>query len=325
LTILVLSLSFCGRAFAIGECGAQFLNMGVGARACGMGEAFTSIADDATAIYWNPAGLGKLEHIEVLAMQNFWLLDMSYQYAALAVPTRVGAFGLAGAYSSSGTIPKYENFLKTGEYAAYDAVATIAYGLDILRSGGGSSGAESRMFQSPGMIGRPSDEWELRPSGEPASSGSSGSSVYLGLGLGGKFIKQKIENEDAMGFAGDAGLLCRLGLFSIGLAVQNIGTGVKFIDQADPLPMNIKAGMAARFGPVLLAVDVYKPRDNGYRVNVGAEGVILNVLALRAGYCTANSFTAGGGVTWKTVSVDYAFVPYKVIDATHRISVGVRF
>ncbi|MBU1486934.1 hypothetical protein KKH56_02640 [bacterium] len=48
------------------------------------GEAFVGVADDATAIYWNPAGLTQIKSVELLGMQNFYLMDMGYQYVAAA-------------------------------------------------------------------------------------------------------------------------------------------------------------------------------------------------------------------------------------------------
>jgi hypothetical protein len=280
LSYIVVLVLPANTAFAVGESGAQFLKMGVGARACAMGEAFAAVADDPSATYWNPAGLRKLERTEVLGMQNFWLLDMSYQYVAAAVPSRFGSFGVAAAYSSSGKIPRYEEFRKVGEYSAYDAAGTIGYANHVAR---------------------------------------------LDYGASLKLIQQAIDTVSATGFAADLGLLYDFGMLSAGLAVQNIGPSIKFIEKADPLPLNVKAGLAAKVGPLILAVDANKPRDNSFRLNVGAEGVVLGLLALRAGYNTANSFAAGGGVTWKMVSVDYAFVPYQEIDATHRISARVRF
>jgi hypothetical protein len=277
---LWLAASIPSAALAVGECGAQFLKMGVGARACAMGEAFAAVADDASATYWNAAGLRQLKKVEVLAMQNFWLLDMSYQYVAVAVPSPVGVFGVAAAYSSSGKIPRYEGFRKVGEYSAYDAAGTVAYVNRVAK---------------------------------------------LNYGASVKLLQQAIDTISATGFAADIGLLYDFGKLSAGLSVQNVGPSIRFIEKADPLPLNVKAGLAAKFGAVVLAADVNKARDNSFRLNVGAEGVVLGVLALRAGYNTSNSFTAGGGVTWRMVSVDYAFVPYKEIDATHRISARVRF
>ncbi len=285
----LLAIGFPTVVFAVGETGAQFLKVGVGAKACAMGEAFVAVADDATAIYWNPAGLKQLSGIEVLAMQNFWLLDMGYQYAALALPTPLGAFGLAGAYSSSGTIPRYEEFRKTGEYSAYDAAGTAAFAGRV-----------------PGLV-----------------------LGTLDFGLALKYLQQQIDTFQTRGLAGDLGVLYQLPVpvvgIKVGLAVQNVGTSMKFIEQADPLPLNIKAGVGARLGPVTLAVDANKPRDNAVWFGVGGEFNLMEYLFLRGGFNTARSWSVGLGAKYGLAGVDYAFVPYKEIDATHRISVRVRF
>jgi hypothetical protein len=59
--------------------------------------------------------------------QNFWLLDMTHQYLAGAIKTRVGSLGASIYYSSSGDIPKIEEFVLVGEYDAYDAALSVAY------------------------------------------------------------------------------------------------------------------------------------------------------------------------------------------------------
>src|SRR5437868_6492711 len=63
-----------------GTSGGQFLRVGVGARAPGMGGAFSPVADDATAIYWNPAGLAMLEKKEVSVSYNAYFKDTSSQF-----------------------------------------------------------------------------------------------------------------------------------------------------------------------------------------------------------------------------------------------------
>jgi len=282
--VFVLGMLSCRGAYAMGEAGAQFLEMGVGSRACAMGEAFAAVSDDATAIYWNSAGLTQIESPEITAMQNFWLADMSYQYVALVVPSRLGSLGVAVAYSSSGEIPKYENFQHTGEYTAYDAAGTLAYARKLAG--------------------------------------------FMSYGVSIKFIQQKIEEESASGFAGDMGLLCTpeiLHGLKLGVAVQNMGSGIKFIEKSDPLPLNVRAGVAYRMGPLLLASDINKPRDNDVHLGIGGEFVVRDVLAVRVGYNSANSYSAGIGLTWRKVSVDYAYVPYEHIGDTHRISARVRF
>ena len=68
--IIILLLLSPSRSFADGDAGqaGEFLRYGVGARALGMGRAFTAVADDATAIYWNPGGLIGLEDYRVDGM-----------------------------------------------------------------------------------------------------------------------------------------------------------------------------------------------------------------------------------------------------------------
>jgi hypothetical protein len=282
LALLVVFFQIC--AHAAGEAGAQFLNIGVGSKACSMGDAFAALADDPSAIYWNPAGIAQMSCIEVMGMHSFWLLDISYQYVAAVLPSRYGAFGTAISYSSSGSIPKYENFEKKGEYTAYDAAGTVAY---------------ANTFKEM---------------------------VSYGMGL--KAIYQKIENETATGFAVDLGVLVTPELVKGlrgGLSVQNLGTGMRFIAEEDPLPLNLKGGLAYGTGPVSLSLDVNQPWYDDLRVNGGAEVSVGDILALRVGYNTANSYSAGAGFTWQRVSIDYAFVPYEDIDNTHQLSARLRF
>ena len=127
LVIFSTLIIFTSNINATGESGAQFLKIGIGARACAMGGAYTGIADDATSIYWNPAGLTQIDNFELSAMQHFWLLDMSYQNLSAVLPSKYGDFGMSISYSSSGEIPNYENFEKLGTYTAYDMAVTLAY------------------------------------------------------------------------------------------------------------------------------------------------------------------------------------------------------
>ena len=79
----------------VGTSSAAFLKIGVGARALGMGEAVATQAEDATAMFWNPAGLAKIERMQILLNHYDYLADMSFEFAGIAIPVRnVGSFGL---------------------------------------------------------------------------------------------------------------------------------------------------------------------------------------------------------------------------------------
>ena len=88
--LAVYSLAIAHPVLAAGDPGttvADFLNIGIGARASGMGGAFTGLADDASAIYWNPGGLTQLQRPETMGMYTVWLADTSYQFVGGAGPT----------------------------------------------------------------------------------------------------------------------------------------------------------------------------------------------------------------------------------------------
>jgi hypothetical protein len=150
----------------------------------------------------------------------------------------------------------------------------------------------------------------------------------LSLGMGLKFIQQKIEEEEASSYAADLGLMYEVDFvrgMTIGITVQNLGPDIQFLEQEDPLPFNVKGGLAYRAGPLLLASDVNSPKDNDISLNFGGEFLISNILAFRAGYNSANTYTAGLGLTLNLLSFEYAYVPFEDIEDTHRIAVGLEF
>lgn len=101
-TILILALLLvaAGRSPAaditkVGTTAAKFLAIGAGSRAVAMGGAFVATADDATAMYWNVAGLAQLERPELLVNHTRWLADINYTYMGLVLPMgSMGTFGV---------------------------------------------------------------------------------------------------------------------------------------------------------------------------------------------------------------------------------------
>src|SRR5262249_47352684 len=98
---LWIAMSAASRAWAfgsdeVGTSGAAFLKIGPGARPAAMGEAFTGVADDIHAIYYNPAGLALLKKPELTAMHMQWFQSINYEFAAFAYPTeKYGTWGFA--------------------------------------------------------------------------------------------------------------------------------------------------------------------------------------------------------------------------------------
>lgn len=102
LALLGISLLPAGAFAAPGETGFAFLKLGVGARAMGLGSAYVALADDPTALYWNPAGLAAAEGAQLTAMHNEWIQDFRQEFAAVSGQLGRGAFGLgmSGFYTS---------------------------------------------------------------------------------------------------------------------------------------------------------------------------------------------------------------------------------
>jgi len=125
---LVLGQTFSAYASGPGTTAANFLKIAVGARASAMGEAFTALTDDGTSIYWNPAGLTKLDNRELLVMYNISYQNIDQGYLSLASPLARGTIGVGINYVHIGGIEGTDeqgNF--TGDFSASDFQASLAY------------------------------------------------------------------------------------------------------------------------------------------------------------------------------------------------------
>ncbi|MFH2070689.1 MAG: PorV/PorQ family protein [Elusimicrobiota bacterium] len=285
---------------------ASFLKIGVGARNIGMGET-GSISEDVNGVYWNPAGIASLKEKEISFMHAAWLEQINYEHLAFAMPMGAGAIGAAVNYLSMSPMATYDKDgvkIENETFTANDLAVTLSYGKSFSLSNARDMG--------------------------------------LNIGVNLKYVSSSIEKESAAALASDIGSQIKLknGKIKFGLAVQNIGSGMKFKNETDPLPFNIKLGsaytlMAGPSSPLLLAIDVNIPADNDARVNLGVEFIQkFGPLRLspRVGYKTntrglegLSGLTAGMGFNINTYCLDYAFVPYGLLGDTHRVSLSVKF
>lgn len=201
------------------EAGVIFLNIAPGARPTGMGEAFVAIADDATATYWNPAGLGFQEGKEVTLMHVKWLPgfkfdDMYYEF--LAYKHYVEDLGTIGGNVTFFYLGEMQRTGPTGEdlgtFNTYETAVTLSYGTDLSEEL--AVGVNTKFIYS-----HLSDQG----AGEEKGSGT-GHSVAVDLGV------LYLPTEE----------------LSLGLNLSNLGPKISYIDyeQADPLPTNLKLGFA---------------------------------------------------------------------------------
>ncbi|MEW6095499.1 MAG: PorV/PorQ family protein [bacterium] len=160
----------------------------------------------------------------------------------------------------------------------------------------------------------------------------------LSAGINLKRIQSElVEEVKAKAFAMDVGALLLISEnLTFGVAGQNFGSDVKYREEKDPLPFNIRAGVSYKFllpdeNSILLGVDLVKPKGDDIKTHVGMEylGVERELnMYLRVGYefgYDTKDFTAGLGFVERGYSLDYAYLIRGDMNKNHYISVGVRF
>lgn len=167
---------------------------------------------------------------------------------------------------------------------------------------------------------------------------------HLALGSTLKLIKTELSSYSASGVAFDMGLLYSLNSFSIGLAVRNMGNGLKYIKEEDPLPLIAKAGIAYRYilqrtqNPMALVFtyDVVKDKQyEGIGFDTGLEFDYHDLIFARAGYQFKGDFSiqdnngisAGLGIKYRKIQADYGFKlsSSDLVSTTHSFAVTYRF
>lgn len=156
-----------------------------------------------------------------------------------------------------------------------------------------------------------------------------------------KYLKSEIGPYAAQTVAVDLGVRKEMPgrPLSLGFAVRNLGKGLKFLDQEDPLPLTFSAGASYRLAGVLgFALDVrHEPHGGQTSFSLGSEYAFLGSVALRAGY-GANTLTrgsrssgllgglgAGLGLRYRSLGFDYAFTPFGELGDVQRLSLSARF
>jgi hypothetical protein len=220
----LLALAVVAVAGASQNPGAVFLMIWPAARPTSMGGAFAAIADDASAIYYNPGGLAFMERTNATLMHCNWLpglyQGMYYEYAGLTHNLRDrGTVGGSVTYLTTGetdVINERNEFL--GRYTTFDVAVTGAYGYPVLPNLGAGVGAKFiYSFLVPDWV------WRVMPE--------------LGISRGGIGIT----------WALDAGLLYKpFDFLNVGLSLANAGPDISYTDtgEDDPLPWMLRAGVA---------------------------------------------------------------------------------
>lgn len=118
-----------------GTCGSQFLKLGVGARPVAMGGAYTAVADNADALFWNPAGLTQLPGFEGTLMLMTLFRNITYASGGVVFPTRRwGSFAGGGSFLTTTDMGRDELGEETYPFTNYDLAVAVGHGMNPTKS-----------------------------------------------------------------------------------------------------------------------------------------------------------------------------------------------
>jgi long-subunit fatty acid transport protein len=295
---------------------AQFLKIGIGSRALGMGASYVAVANDAEALYWNPAGISQFSKPALFFSHTEWLVDVKLEYAgAVYHLNSVNSIGAAITFLHTDEMKETTVFqpFGTGRYFNFsDFLVALSYARNMTEK--------------------------------------------FSFGLSVKFMQENLAELTMRSVLFDLGTYYKTGWKSIrfAVAVSNFGADMKpsgTIENTNLNNENIEISSFQSFSPptvfriglaweildnekhkVTNSVQLNHPNDNRENINLGLEYWWNDLFALRGGYVTARTeedFSVGFGIhapiTMADFRLDYAFSNFGRLGNVNRFSLQLLF
>ncbi len=306
----------------------SFLELGIGARALGMGGAQVALSNDATGFYWNPAGLAFLPNIQAATMYARLFNTLETQsYGSIAIPIFGGAtVSLAWMRLAVDDIPVY-NYEDNQAINAYQRIHGLAEPLTGEPGSFFSSADDAYIISFAKYV-----PWNLDLGWQYFEI-----PIDVGFGFNLKMIRQKLFENTGSGVGLDAGMIVRIGLNEIfsdphygdlafGINVQDFAnTQISWNTDSrhkDRIARNFKYGfsyiqpLSALNSQFTFSFDL-NSRYTG-SINLGMEYLYNSRFAVRFG-TNAGFVTAGAGIYLWKFHLDYAFQSHD-LGNSHRVS-----
>lgn len=320
-----------------GGAAVPFLLISPDARASGMGDIGTAIADDINAVFWNPGGLGYQTNTQVALSYSKWLpqfnADLFYSFGTYGqyIEAIDGTIAATLIFMNLGEFTRTnENGDALGKFRSNEFTIGVSYGTMISDDVG--AGVTMKYVQS-----------NLAPAGVGQAGAGVGISGAFDLGFLWKPKELSIFGENLDN------------VFSFGVNLQNVGPKMTYLNESDPLPSNLRLGIAAKlvedeFNDLTISADFSKllvRRDSlgsdpipqsfvtawgrgGLETGIGMEYIYDQVVALRGGYFTEpvaagarQYFTLGAGVEYDLFKLNFSYI--LTIEENHPLANTLRF
>jgi len=292
----------------VGISTAQFLKIGVGGRASALADAFIAISDDASALYWNPAGLVQFKDNQVLFSHNAWVVDINHDFlGAVYHLDEVNTFGVSLTSLSMDDMPVTTEFAPfgTGEYFGF---SDIAIGVSYARK-------MTDQFSFGGTI---------------------------------KYIEESLDKLKMRGVMIDLGTYYKTGLGSTRFAVTVSNFGAELAPDGEVVLVGSrKKSNWQSFAPptifrigfalepyqndehrVTTSIQLNHPNDNSENLVLGAEYAWKELFIIRGGYkfnVDEQNYSFGAGlhvpISFTEITIDYAFANFSRLGSAHRFSI----
>jgi len=287
----------------VGTFDGQFMKIPIGARATAMGGSFVAVADDASAVFWNPAGIARLSG-NILAVHHLnWVADINmtqgtYVFSLGFLPGML-AFNARSLYMDD--MERTTVYNPNGDGTYFDA-GYSSFGLTYARS----------------------------------------LTDKFSVGLTGSLIHAGLDDLSSNAFAFDVGTLYDTGFRSlkIGMEIANMGSELSYLagSENQRLPIMFRVGAAINVvnsldHKVLATGEFSHPPDNSERMNAGGEYSFKDFFFVRGGYnfgYDAEKLSGGIGVKFPSslsseTRFDYSYTDMSDLSGAHRFSLEIHF
>ncbi|OQA91070.1 MAG: hypothetical protein BWY26_01207 [Elusimicrobia bacterium ADurb.Bin231] len=271
-----------------GHTSADFLGVGVGARAVSLGEAYCAVSDNTDAVYWNPGGLTQVKGSAVSFTHLQYISGIRYGNISFAAPYQKGNIGVEINTLYTEDTRRGADGNKIDDFMNYNTAVTVAYAFEMA----------DKMSVGIGLKGIYLKFDDDTSGGAAVDAGvlyKANKSIKFGLAI--QNIGTKISGAEL-----DTNLRC-------GVSYKIMNNWFAACDVNVSVEGSESIGLGSEY-----AIKGIVPVRVGYKYRSGG-----NDLGGPDGLC------AGLGVNIKSYSLDYAFVPFGEFDTTHRVSLGVKW
>ncbi len=306
----------------LAQTGMKFLSVSVDPRGASLGNAMTAVEQKSTAIFYNPAGMARIEGGDVFLGQTQFIADISYNAASAAYRTPIGVFAVSGVFVNYGDIERVVRADNEDGYLVDGSFSPTANAIGL-----GYARALTDRFSVGGQI-----KYVTQNLGTNATAfDDNGDYVYTSY------------KKNVMSY--DFGILYNTGFrsLSIGMGLRNFSREITYAEFGFELPLAFSIGATVNvlndftnIDPnahrLVLSLDTERPRDYYEQVKVGLEYTLMNTLDVRAGYVypeDERGLNAGAGIHRNFgelgVSVDFAYTQFGAFSNVTRFSLGLTF